>query len=71
MKYKEKQNFVKTNVLELVKEVESLEEKLKKIKVERHVKQMKNSREGRIIQKKIAVLKTFIQQKQLISETSS
>ena len=71
MKYKEKQNFVKTNVLELVKEVESLEEKLKKLKVERHVKQMKNSREGRTIQKKIAVLKTFIQQKQLISETSS
>ena len=71
MKYKEKQNFIKTNVLELVKEVDSLEEKLKKLKVERHVKQMKNSREGRTIQKKIAVLKTFIQQKQLISETSS
>jgi len=70
MKYKEKQNFIKTNVLELVKEVDSLEEKLKKLKVERHVKQMKNSREGRTIQKRIAVLKTFINQKQIATQAS-
>ena len=67
MKYKEKQNFIKTSIQELTKEVVSLEEKLKKLKIDRHVKQMKNSREGRTIRKKIAVLKTFIKQKQLVS----
>jgi len=65
MKYKEKQNFIKTNIQDLSKEVENLEEKLKKIKVDRYTKQMKNSREGRTIQKRIAVIKTFIKQKQL------
>jgi len=67
MKYKEKQNFIKTSIQELTKEVISLEEKLKKMKVDRHVKQMKNSREGRTMRKKIAILKTFIKQKQLVS----
>ena len=71
MKYKEKQNFIKTPVQELAKEVSLLEEKLKKIKVERYVKQMKNSREGRTIQKRIAVLKTFINQKQIATQASS
>ena len=69
MKYKEKQNVVKTNIQELVKEVVVLQEKLKKLKIDRHVKQMKNSREGREIQKRIAILKTFIQEKQLASQT--
>jgi ribosomal protein L29 len=71
MKFKEKQNFIKTNAQELAKEVSLLEEKLKKLKVERHVKQMKNSREGRTIQKRIAVLKTFIHQKQIATQASS
>ena len=64
MKYKEKQNFIKTNMPDLVKEVASLQEKLKRLKIDLYVKQMKNSREGRGIQKRIAILKTYITQKQ-------
>ena len=66
MKQKDKQNYSKTGIQELKKEIESLEDTLKKLRIDRYVKQMKNSREGKMIRKKIAVLKTFIQQKQLI-----
>jgi len=65
MKYKDKQNYSKTNIQELIKEVLGLEEKVKKLKLDRYVKQVKNSREGRNMQRKIAVLKTYIKQKQL------
>jgi ribosomal protein L29 len=67
MKYKEKQNYNKTSIPELVKEVENLQGKLKKLTVDRHVKQLKNSREGRGMKKRIAVFKTFIKEKQLAS----
>jgi ribosomal protein L29 len=66
MKYKEKQNLKKTTAQDLLSEVRGLEEKLKKIRVDRHVKQMKNLREGKNIRKRIAVLLTLIKEKQLI-----
>jgi ribosomal protein L29 len=66
MKYKDKQNARKTSIQDLLHEVEVLEEKLRKIRTDRHVKQMKNSREGKNIQKKIAVLLTYIKEKQLV-----
>jgi ribosomal protein L29 len=63
MKYKEKQNYSKSTLQELTKEVESLESTLKKINIERYVKQIKNSREVRIIRQKIAIIKTYMTQK--------
>ncbi|HCM82414.1 MAG: hypothetical protein UW37_C0009G0012 [Candidatus Gottesmanbacteria bacterium GW2011_GWA2_44_17] len=65
MKYKEKQNLKKTSVPELLKEAEKLEEQQRKIRVDRYTKQMKNSREGKNIRKKIAVILTFIKEKEL------
>lgn len=65
MKYKDKQNAQKTTAQDLIKEVAGLEDKLKKIRVDRHVKQIKNSREGKNIRKKIAILLTYIKEKQL------
>lgn len=71
MKYKEKQNMRKTDIRDLLKEVERLEETLKKIRLDRYVKQMKNSREGKNIRKRIAVLLTYIKEKQLVSDMNS
>jgi ribosomal protein L29 len=68
MKYKEKQDIKKMSIQDIVKEVDALEQTLKKIRVDRYTKQMKNSREGKNIQKRIAVLLTFQKEKQLSGE---
>ena len=65
MKQKEKHNAKQSRTQELIKEVEGLTEKLKKFQLDRHVKQVKNSREGKNIRKRIAVLLTFIKEKRL------
>jgi len=65
MKYKEKQDRKKMSIQEITKEVDGLEETLKKIRIDRYTKQMKNSREGKNIRKRIAVLLTFLKEKQL------
>jgi len=69
MKYKEKQSVKKTTVQELLKEIEELEKKLRKLNVDRHVKEMKNTREGRNIRKRIAIVATFLKEKQFIKTT--
>jgi len=68
MKYKEKQDIKKMSIQDIVKEVDALEQTLKKIRIERYTKQMKNSREGKNIRKRIAVLLTFQKEKQLSEE---
>ena len=68
MKYKEKQDIKKMSIQDIVKEVDALEQTLKKIRIERYTKQMKNSREGKNIRKRIAVLLTFQKEKQLSGE---
>jgi len=68
MKYKEKQDIKKMSIQDIVKEVDALEQTLKKIRIERYTKQMKNSREGKNIRKRIAVLLTFQKEKQLLGQ---
>ena len=68
MKYKEKQDRKKMSVQDITKEVDTLEETLKKIRIDRYTKQMKNSREGKNIRKRIAVLLTFLKEKQLLGQ---
>jgi len=68
MKLKEKQNLKKTSTSDLLKEIEGLENTLKKMKIERYSKEMKNSREGRVIKKNIAIRLTYVKEQQLNAE---
>jgi ribosomal protein L29 len=68
MKLKEKQNLKKTSISDLLKEVEGLENTLKKMKIERYSKEMKNSRGGRTIKKNIAIRLTYVKEQQLNAE---
>lgn len=65
MKTKEKKSLVHQSKEELVKETAQLKGKLTTIRLDRFTKQMKNTREAREIRKKIAVMETFIRQKEL------
>lgn len=62
MKTKEKQTLRKTPVSELVGQVGELEKTLRKMNVDRYTKETKNSRERKLIRKKIAVMKTFVKE---------
>ena len=68
MKYKEKQDRKKMSIQDIAKEVDGLRETLKKIRIDRYTKQIKNSREGKNIRKRIAVLLTFQKEKQLLGQ---
>jgi len=68
MKQKEKINYAKSTVQELRKEIGDTEGTLKKMLVDRYVKETKNPRIRKVMKKKIAVLKTMIQQKQLVEK---
>ncbi len=51
---------------ELVKELGALEITLRSLRLDRYTKQTKNTREGRQLRKKIAVIQTFMRQKELV-----
>lgn len=65
MKTKEKKSLAHQSKEELVKEITALKGKITTIRLDRFTKQMKNSRETREMRKKIAVMETFIRQKEL------
>ncbi len=60
MKTKDKKSIANESKDVLVKEVLTLKDKLATLRLDRFTKQMKNTREGREIRKKIAVIQTFI-----------
>ena len=53
---------------ELVKAISETKHKLAEILVNRYSKQSKNSREGRLLARKIAIIETLIRQKELTHE---
>lgn len=65
MKQKEKTSLSHMSIEELVKELGTIQAKLRFLRVERHTKHMKNTREARGLRLKIAVIETFIRQKEL------
>jgi len=67
MKQKDKQIMQKMSISELQKEVADLRVQWKKIRGERFVKEMKNSRESKTIRNKIAIVLTYMKEKQIQS----
>lgn len=65
MKKKERVAYLNSTMEELHKHLTNTESALVHWSIDRHTKQMKNSREKSNMKKKIAVLKTFIRQKEL------
>ncbi|MBI2404859.1 50S ribosomal protein L29 [Candidatus Gottesmanbacteria bacterium] len=68
MKKKEKTTLAALSREDAIKELALLKKKLATMRLERFTKQMKNTREGRQIRKKIAVIQTFMRQKELTLE---
>ncbi len=66
MKKKEKTSLSHASKEELEKEVSALRAKSTSLRLERYTKQMKNTRERRQLRKKIAIMQTFIRQKELV-----
>jgi len=66
MKKKEKTSLSHMSKEELVKELGALEITLRSLRLDRYTKQTKNTREGRQLRKKIAVIQTFMRQKELV-----
>lgn len=67
MKQKDKQIMQKMSILELQKEVANLRVQWKKIQGERFVKEIKNSRKSKTIRNTIAILLTYMKEKQIQS----
>ena len=65
MKKKEKTSLSHASKEELEKEVVALRAKSTSLQLDRYTKQMKNTRERRQLRKKIAIMQTFIRQKEL------
>lgn len=68
MKTKEKQTLTAMKREELVKVLADAESALAILTLGRYSKQSKNTREGRALRTKIAVIKTLMRQKELIHE---
>ncbi len=65
MKKKEKTSLIHASKEELKKQINELQAKLRVIRLDRYTKQLKNTRELREIRRKIAVMQTYIHQKEL------
>lgn len=65
MKQKEKQTIRNMKVAELRQEVIATEKQWKKWRIDRYVKEMKNSRQAKQMRKKIAYLLTCIREQEL------
>lgn len=68
MKVKEKQTLKAMKTDELAKVLADAQSALEIYVMGRYSKQSKNSREGRALSRKIAVVKTYIRQKELTHE---
>ena len=68
MKIKEKQTLAAMKSEELAKVLADARGALEIYEMGRMTKQAKNSREGRALKRKIAVIETFVRQKELIHE---
>lgn len=68
MKMKEKQTLAAMKIDEIRKVLSDAENALAIFAMGRYSKQSKNSREGRALKRKIAVIKTLIRQKELTHE---
>jgi ribosomal protein L29 len=68
MKIKEKQTLNTMKAEELTKVLADAEGALELYALGRYSKQSKNVREGRLLKRKIAIIKTLIRQKELIHE---
>lgn len=69
MKKKEKTSVATMSREEATKELGVLQKKLGAMRLARFTKQQRNTREGREMRKKIAVIQTFLRQKELLLET--
>lgn len=65
MKKKEKASLHGMTVDELGKRIKEMQDKLVSYNVDRYTKQSKNLREGKMLRKHIAILKTLVRQKEL------
>lgn len=68
MKIKEKQTLTAMKIEELAKVLADSASALEIYTIGRYSKQSKNSREGRALKRKIAIIKTLMRQKELVHE---
>lgn len=69
MKKKEYTAFCNASEKDLKKYLSDAQSALAHWSIDRYTKQSKNSREGQLLRKKIAVLRTYVRQKELIHGT--
>lgn len=68
MKKIKKQEGKLTSLSDSLNEVRELQKKLRKIRIDRYTKEMKNTREAKTIRKRIAVLLTHMKEGELIGK---